>query len=161
MPQMRAGHGFDVHRLAEGRRLVLGGIEIPFERGTLGHSDGDVLAHAISDALLGAAALGDLGERFPSSDPKWKNADSMVLLQQCVRDVTDAGYRISSFDATIVLQRPRLAAYIDPIRRNLAECVGVALDCVSVKAKTSDGLGFTGDGSGIVAYAIAVLEPTS
>jgi 2-C-methyl-D-erythritol 2,4-cyclodiphosphate synthase len=154
----RIGHGFDAHRLVEGRPLVLGGITVPFERGALGHSDADVLAHAISDALLGAAALGDLGGHFPDTDPRWKGADSIVLLQACAARVREAGYGIVNLDATIVVDRPKLAPYIGPMREHLAASLGLALDCVSVKAKTSEGMGYTGDGSGIAAYAVASIE---
>jgi 2-C-methyl-D-erythritol 2,4-cyclodiphosphate synthase len=154
----RVGHGFDAHKLVEGRRLVLGGVAVPYEKGALGHSDADVLCHAISDALLGAAALGDLGGHFPDSDPRWKDADSMVLLEACAARVREAGYRIVNFDATIVVDRPKLAPYIGAMRENLATRLAVPLECVSVKAKTSEGMGYTGDGSGIAAYAVAALE---
>lgn len=154
----RFGHGFDAHRLVEGRRLVLGGIEVPFERGALGHSDADVVAHAISDALLGAAALGDLGGHFPDSDPQWKDADSMVLLEACAFKLREAGYRIGNIDATIVVDRPKLAAFIGAMRENVARRLGLALEDVSIKAKTSEGMGYTGDGSGIAAYAVAAIE---
>lgn len=154
----RIGHGFDAHRLVEGRRLVLGGVAIPFEKGTLGHSDADVLAHALADALLGAAALGDLGGRFPDSDPKWKDADSMELLERCAREVRDAGYAIGNVDATVVLQRPRVAPHINRMRRNVAQRLGVTIERVSVKAKTSEEMGYTGDGTGIAAYAVALIE---
>ncbi len=155
---MRAGPGFDAHRVVEGRRLVLAGIEIPFERGALGHSDADVLAHAISDALLGAAALGDLGGHFPDSDPRWKDADSIVLLEACAARVREAGYAIVNVDATIVVERPKLAPYIGAMREHLATRLELALECVSVKAKTSEGMGYTGDGTGIAAFAVASLE---
>ena len=154
----RFGHGFDAHRLVEGRRLVLGGVEIPFERGALGHSDADAVAHAISDALLGAAALGDLGGHFPDNDPKWKDADSMVLLEACAFKLREAGYRIVNLDATIVVDRPKLAPFIGEMRENIARRVGLPLEDVSIKAKTSEGMGYTGDGSGIAAYAVASIE---
>ncbi len=154
----RVGHGFDAHRLVEGRRLILGGIAIPHERGALGHSDADVLAHAISDALLGAAALGDLGGHFPDSDPQWKDADSIVLLEACAARVRQSGYRIANIDATIVVERPKLAPYIGAMREHLANRLGLALEYVSVKAKTSEGMGYTGDGSGIAAFAVASIE---
>jgi 2-C-methyl-D-erythritol 2,4-cyclodiphosphate synthase len=154
----RVGHGFDAHRLVEGRRLMLGGIEVPFERGALGHSDADVLAHAISDALLGAAALGDLGGHFPDSDPQWKNADSMVLLEACAARVRAAGYRIVNLDATIVVDRPKLAPFIGAMRERIATRLELPLEDVSVKAKTSEGMGYTGDGTGIAAYAVAAIE---
>jgi len=153
----RIGHGFDAHRLVEGRTLVLGGIVVPFERGALGHSDADVLAHAISDALLGAAALGDLGGHFPDSDPQWKDADSMVLLEACAARVREAGYRVVNVDATIVVERPKLAPYIGAMREHLATRLELPLECLSVKAKSSEGMGYTGDGSGIAAFAVASI----
>ncbi len=155
---MRIGHGFDAHRLVEGRALVLGGVTIPFERGALGHSDGDALAHALSDALLGAAALDDLGARFPSSDPRWKDANSMELLAACVAAVREAGYAIVNVDATIVAERPKLAPFVAAMRTNVAMRLAVPVDCVGINAKTSDGMGYTGDGSGICAYAVALVE---
>jgi 2-C-methyl-D-erythritol 2,4-cyclodiphosphate synthase len=154
----RVGHGFDAHRLVAGRQLTIGGVVIPFERGALGHSDADVLAHAISDALLGAAALGDLGGHFPDSDPQWKDADSMVLLEACAQRVRAKGYVVVNVDATVVVDRPKLAAFIGAIRENVATSLQVALEQVSIKAKTSEGMGYTGDGTGIVAYAVASLE---
>lgn len=153
----RFGHGFDAHRLVDGRKLILGGIDVPFGKGALGHSDADVLCHAVSDALLGAAALGDLGGHFPDSDPRWQNADSMILLEACAARVRDAGYRIGNVDATIVVDRPKLAPYIGAMRENLATRLGLPLEYVSVKAKTSEGMGYTGDGSGIAAYAVASI----
>jgi 2-C-methyl-D-erythritol 2,4-cyclodiphosphate synthase len=155
---VRVGHGFDAHRLVEGRRLVLGGVEIAFDRGALGHSDADVLAHALADALLGAAALGDLGGHFPDSDARWKDADSMDLLEFCAAEVRRAGYRIANIDATIVLQEPRLSPHVTRMRENISQRLGLSLQQVSVKAKTSEGLGYTGDGSGIAAYAVVCLE---
>ena len=157
----RIGHGFDAHRLVEGRRLILGGVAIPFEKGALGHSDADVLAHAIGDAVLGAAALGDLGGRFPDDEAKWKDADSMELLERCVRELHDAGYVVVNVDATVVLQRPRLVPHIGRMRRNIAGRLGVALERVSVKAKTSEEMGYTGDGTGIAAYAVALVETST
>lgn len=154
----RVGHGFDAHRLVEGRRLVLGGIVVPHDRGALGHSDADVLAHAVADALLGAAALGDLGGHFPDSDPQWKDADSIVLLEACASRVREAGYTIVNFDATIVVERPKLAPYIGAMREHLATRLGLPLECVSIKAKTSEGMGYTGDGSGVAAFAVASIE---
>lgn len=156
---MRLGHGFDAHRLVEGRKLILGGVDVPYERGALGHSDADVVAHAISDALLGAAALGDLGAHFPDTDERWKNADSMELLHHCAAEVHREGYRVSNIDATIVVQQPKLAPYLMRMRENIAGRLGLSLGQVSVKAKTSEGMGYTGDGSGIAAYAVALLEP--
>lgn len=155
---MRVGHGFDAHRLVEGRKLMLGGVDVPHTSGALGHSDADVLAHAISDALLGAAALGDLGAHFPDTDPQWKNADSMELLGHCRAEVYRAGYRIENIDATIVVQSPKLAPFIERMRANVAARLGLSLPQVSVKAKTSEGMGYTGDGSGIAAYAVALIE---
>lgn len=155
---MRIGHGFDAHRLVEGRKLVLAGVDVPHETGALGHSDADVLAHALSDALLGAAALGDLGGRFPDSDQRWKDANSMHLLERCAKEVALAGYRIANIDATVVVQRPKLASFIEQMRENIARSIGLSLAQVSVKAKTSEGMGYTGDGSGIAAYAVASIE---
>jgi len=152
------GHGFDAHRLVEGRPFVLGGVRIPFERGPLGHSDGDVLAHALCDAILGACALGDLGKHFPDSDPQWKDADSLHLLEACARLAREAGYELINVDATVVVQAPKLAPHLEAIRARLAERLRIEIDAVSVKAKTSEGMGYTGDGSGIAAYAVAALE---
>jgi 2-C-methyl-D-erythritol 2,4-cyclodiphosphate synthase len=154
---MRIGHGFDAHRLVEGRALILGGERVPYERGALGHSDGDVLAHALADALLGAAALSDLGTRFPASDPRWKDADSMELLAQCAAAVREAGYAIVNVDATIVAERPKLAPFIDRIRENVAARLGIGVGSVGVKAKTSEGMGYTGDGTGLAAHAVALI----
>jgi len=158
---VRVGHGFDVHRLVEGRPFVLGGVRIPFERGPLGHSDADALAHAIGDAILGACALGDLGLHFPDSDPRWKDADSMQLLEECARLARESGYELDNVDATVVVQAPRLAAHLPAMRNRLAEVLRIDLAAVSVKAKTSEGLGYTGDGSGIAAYAVAALRRSS
>ncbi len=153
----RIGHGFDAHRLVEGRRFVLGGIEVPFERGPLGHSDADVLAHALADAILGACALGDLGRHFPDSDARWKGADSMRLLEACAAMAREAGYELENVDATVVVQAPRLAPHLDVIRARVAAVLRIETDAVSVKAKTSEGMGYTGDGTGIAAYAVAAL----
>lgn len=155
---MRIGHGFDAHRLVDGRKLILGGVDVPYEKGALGHSDADVLAHAISDALLGAAALGDLGGHFPDTDERWRNADSMELLGHCRAEVHRAGYRVENVDATIVVQQPKLAPFIMHMRERVAQRLGVSLNQISVKAKTSEGMGYTGDGSGIAAFAVALLE---
>ena len=155
---MRIGHGFDAHRMVEGRTCVLGGVVIPHGTGPLGHSDADVLAHAVSDALLGAAALGDLGSRFPDDDVRWKDADSMHLVAQCVEELDRAGFRIENVDATIVVQLPRLAPYITQMRENIARCLKLSLESVSVKAKTSEGMGYTGDGTGIAVYAVACVS---
>jgi 2-C-methyl-D-erythritol 2,4-cyclodiphosphate synthase len=154
---MRVGHGFDAHRLVEGRRLVLGGVEIPHDRGALGHSDADVLAHAVADAILGAAALGDLGSRFPESDPRWKDADSMELLGSCAADVHRAGLQVLNVDATIVVDAPKLAPFLETMRENIGARLLLAGDCVGIKAKRSEGLGYTGDGTGIACYAVALL----
>ncbi len=154
---MRVGHGFDAHRLVDGRALVLGGVDVPFERGALGHSDADVLAHALADALLGAAALGDLGGRFPDTDARWKDADSMELLGSCAREVREAGFSITNVDATIVVERPKLGPHVARMRENVASRLAIPPACVSVKAKTSEGMGYTGDGRGIAAYAVVSL----
>ena len=155
---MRIGHGYDVHRLVEDRRLILGGVEIPFEKGLLGHSDADVLLHAIADALLGAAALGDIGLHFPDSDPRFAGADSRVLLKEVCRLVRAAGFEIENIDATILCQAPKLRPYIDAMRRNIADTCNLPLDRVSVKATTEEGLGFTGRGEGIAAHAVTLLR---
>ena len=155
---MRIGHGYDVHRLVEERKLILGGVEIPYEKGLLGHSDADVLAHAISDALLGAAALGDIGKLFPDNDPQYAGADSLKLLQEVVYHIRENGYAISNIDATILAQKPKLAPYILQMRENLAKACGVDVDQVSVKATTEEKLGFTGAGQGIAAHAVCLLE---
>jgi 2-C-methyl-D-erythritol 2,4-cyclodiphosphate synthase len=157
---MRIGHGFDAHRLVDGRAFVLGGVRIPYERGPLGHSDGDALAHAIADALLGAAALGDLGSRFPAGDPRWKDADSMELLAACATAVREAGFAVVNLDATVVVERPKLAPFIEHMRESIAGCLGVTPDCIGVKAKSSEGMGYTGDGSGIAVHAVALLRET-
>jgi 2-C-methyl-D-erythritol 2,4-cyclodiphosphate synthase len=155
---LRVGHGFDAHRLVAGRPFILGGIAIPHETGPLGHSDADVLAHAVCDALLGAAALGDLGGHFPDSDPQWKGADSMRLLAAVHELLARHGWSIGNIDATIVVQRPKLAPFIDDMRQRLADVLELDFAAVSVKAKTSEGMGYTGDGSGIAAYAVALIE---
>lgn len=155
---IRVGHGFDAHRLVEGRKLILGGVEVPFAKGALGHSDADVLAHALADAVLGAAGLSDLGSRFPDSDPQWKDADSMELLARSAAAVREAGFAIVNVDATIVVDRPKLAPFIDAMRRNVAARLEIDPGCTGVKAKSSEGLGYTGDGSGIAAYAVALVQ---
>lgn len=155
---MRVGHGYDVHRLVEGRKLILGGVDIPWEKGLLGHSDADVLVHAVMDALLGAAGLWDIGHAFPDNDPAYAGIDSMVLLAR-VRDMlTEKGYTVGNVDATILAQRPKLAGYIPQMRRNIAQVLGVEEDCVNVKATTEEGLGFTGSGEGMAAHAVALLN---
>lgn len=154
----RFGMGYDVHRLVEGRKLILGGVEIPWEKGLLGHSDADVLLHAIADALLGAAALGDIGRHFPDTDERFKGADSMKLLAEVVRLVREKGYRVGNVDATIVAQAPKLAPYIEEMTGNIAKVLGVGKDQVNVKATTEERLGFTGSGEGMSAYAVAGIE---
>jgi 2-C-methyl-D-erythritol 2,4-cyclodiphosphate synthase len=154
----RIGTGFDVHALVAGRPLVLGGVTVPFERGLEGHSDADVLLHAIADALLGALALGDIGRHFPDSDPRYRDVDSRVLLRQVAGIVANAGYGVGNVDATIVAQAPRLAPYVDAMRANIASDLGCDVARVSVKAKTTERLGFTGRGEGIAAMAVALVE---
>ncbi|MBR5909181.1 MAG: 2-C-methyl-D-erythritol 2,4-cyclodiphosphate synthase [Schwartzia sp.] len=154
----RFGMGYDVHRLVEGRKLILGGVEIPWEKGLLGHSDADVLLHAVADALLGAAALGDIGRHFPDTDEKFAGADSMKLLAEVVRLVGEKGYRVGNVDATIVAQAPKLAPHIEKMAENIARVLGVERDCVNVKATTEERLGFTGSGEGMSAYAVAGIE---
>ena len=156
---MRIGHGYDVHRLVEGRRLILGGVEIPFERGLLGHSDADVLTHAVMDALLGAAALGDIGKLFPDSDPAYEGADSLELLGRVARALGENGYKVGNVDATVLAQRPKLAPHIPLMRERLAAAMGADPGRVSVKATTEEGLGFTGAGEGMAAHAVAILIP--
>ncbi|MCF0137829.1 MAG: 2-C-methyl-D-erythritol 2,4-cyclodiphosphate synthase [Oscillospiraceae bacterium] len=155
---MRIGHGYDVHRLAEGRRLIIGGVYIPFEKGLDGHSDADVLTHAIMDALLGAAALGDIGKLFPDNDDAFLGADSILLLKKVCEVLDSAGYEIGNVDSTVIAQRPRLAPYIEKMRVILAEAMNIVPDCVSVKATTEEKLGFTGEGLGIAAHAVAIIE---
>lgn len=155
---MRIGHGYDVHRLVEGRRLILGGVEIPWEKGLLGHSDADVLLHALMDAMLGAAALGDIGHLFPDNDPKYSGADSMLLLGAVNERLTEAGYAVINCDCTVLAQRPKLAPYISQMRRRIADTLGVDIDAVSVKATTEEGLGFTGEGLGIAAHAVVLID---
>lgn len=157
---MRIGHGYDVHRLAEGRNLIIGGVKIPYEKGLLGHSDADVLVHAIMDALLGALALGDIGMHFPDSDPAYKNADSLVLLRQVFLLVQKEGMHIVNIDSTILAQAPKLAPYITSMRKNLAMTLELAENCINIKATTEEGLGFTGRKEGIAAHAVCLLEPT-
>ena len=157
----RIGHGYDVHRLVEGRRLILGGVDIPYERGLLGHSDADVLVHAIMDAILGAAALGDIGKLFPDTDERYAGADSLKLLAEVMRVLHAAGFELVNVDATVIAQRPKLAAYIDNMRANIAAAAGIQASQVSVKATTEEKLGFTGDGSGIAAHAVALITEKS
>ena len=155
---MRIGHGYDVHKLVEGRKLILGGIEIPFEKGLLGHSDADVLTHALMDALLGAAALGDIGKLFPDNDPAFAGADSVELLKKVCAVIADAGYRVGNVDCTVIAQRPKLAPFIPAMREKLAKAMQVNVAQVSVKATTEEHLGFTGEGLGIAAHSVALLE---
>ena len=153
----RIGQGYDVHRLTEGRALVLGGVTVPWEKGLLGHSDADVLLHALMDALLGAAALGDIGRLFPDSDARYEGADSRVLLREVGKVLAQNGYTVGNVDATLIAQRPKVAPYIPQMRSNIAADLGLPLDAVSVKATTEEGLGFTGDGSGMSAHASALI----
>ena len=152
------GHGYDVHRLVEGRKLILGGVEIAHTKGLLGHSDADVLLHAVSDALLGAAAMGDIGGMFPDTDPAFKDADSLVLLGEVVKAISEKGYSVVNIDATILAQRPKMRMHIDKMRENIAKACGVDADFVSVKATTEEGLGFTGSGEGVSAHAVCLIE---
>lgn len=158
MTKLRIGHGYDVHRLTEGRALILGGVTVPFDRGLLGHSDADVLTHAVMDALLGAAALGDIGKLFPDSDAAYAGADSIVLLERVTALLREHGWQVGNVDATVVAQAPKLAPYVPEMRRRLAEAMGLDVDCVSVKATTEERLGFTGSGEGMAAHAVALIE---
>ena len=155
---MRIGHGYDVHRLVECRDLILGGVQIPYEKGLLGHSDADVLLHAVSDALLGAAALGDIGKHFPDTDPTYKGADSLKLLEIVAQRVKNAGFSVSNVDVTMIAQAPKLRPYIDTMRQNIANAIGVTVDRVNVKATTEEHLGFTGTGEGMACHAVCLLE---
>jgi 2-C-methyl-D-erythritol 2,4-cyclodiphosphate synthase len=155
---MRIGHGYDVHRLVEGRKLILGGVDIPWEKGLLGHSDADVLLHAISDAILGAIAEGDIGKHFPDTDPRYKGADSLKLLAHVMALADGKGYRLGNLDATIVAQRPKLAPHIPAMREKIAAVLAADLDRVNVKATTTEELGFAGRGEGIAAYAVVLME---
>lgn len=155
---MRIGHGYDVHKLCEGRKLIIGGVDIPHTVGLLGHSDADVLLHAISDALLGAAALGDIGKLFPDTDEKYKGADSLKLLRIVGAKLTQAGYRIVNIDSTVLAQAPKLAPHISKMRQNIAFALDIELDDISIKATTEEGLGFTGERLGIAAHAVCLIE---
>lgn len=155
---MRIGHGYDVHKLVEGRKLIVGGVDIPYELGLLGHSDADVLLHAISDAILGAAALGDIGGMFPDTDEKWKGADSLVLLEAVVKRVNDEGYFIENIDSTLIAQQPKMRPHILSMRENIAKACGIDVSQVSVKATTEEQLGFTGRKEGISAHAVVLLN---
>ena len=154
---MRIGHGYDVHRLVEGRKLILGGVDIPWERGLLGHSDADVLVHAVMDALLGAAGLGDIGKHFPDTDPAYAGADSLKLLAHVAELLRERGFVVGNADATVLAQRPKLAPYIPQMRNNLAQAMGVEPEQVNVKATTEEGLGFTGSGEGMAAHAVCLI----
>ena len=155
---MRIGHGYDVHKLVEGRDLILGGVKIPYEKGLLGHSDADVLLHAVSDSLLGAAALGDIGKHFPDTDPQYKGADSLELLRVVGEKIKEAGYIVGNIDVTMIAQRPKLAPHIPTMRDNIARVRALDISQVSVKATTEEHLGFTGDGSGMSCHAVCLLE---
>lgn len=155
---MRIGHGYDVHKLVEGRKCVIGGVDIPSPLGLLGHSDADVLLHAVSDALLGSCAMGDIGHLFPDTDDRWKGADSLELLKEVVRRVNEKGYRVVNIDATILAQTPKMAPYISEMRKNIAAACNVNQDLVSVKATTEEGLGFTGAKQGIAAHAVCLVD---
>lgn len=154
---MRIGHGYDVHRLTENRRLILGGVDIPYEKGLLGHSDADVLAHAVIDSLLGAAALGDIGALFPDTDERFKDADSIELLKSVCNEIKKKGYNVGNIDATVIAQSPKLKPYIQEMRLNISKACGVDAECINVKATTEERLGFTGDGSGISAHAVCLI----
>lgn len=155
---MRIGHGYDVHILTENRKLIIGGVDIPYEKGLLGHSDADVLLHAVSDALLGAAALGDIGCLFPDSDPEYLGADSLMLLSKVVEKLKENGFKIVNIDSTILAQKPKMKPHIPLMRENIAKVCGIDVSCVSVKATTEEGLGFTGEGKGIAAHAVCLIE---
>ena len=154
----RIGHGYDVHKLTTGRKLILGGVEIPYEKGLLGHSDADVLVHAIMDSLLGALSSGDIGKLFPDNDEKYKDADSLVMLSEVVRIISEKGYKIANIDSTVCAQNPKLSPYIDLMRENIARTCKMDISEISVKATTEEGLGFTGEGKGISATAVCLLE---
>ena len=155
---MRIGHGYDVHKFCDDRKLIIGGVEIPYEKGLLGHSDADVLLHAISDALLGAAALGDIGKHFPDNADEFLNIDSRILLRRVVALLKDKGYKVGNIDATVIAQKPKMLPHIDKMRQNIAEDCGVSVDFINVKATTEEGLGFTGELLGISAHAVCIIE---
>ncbi len=155
---MRIGHGYDVHKLIEGRRLIVGGVEIPHTMGLLGHSDADVLLHAISDALLGACAMGDIGKLFPDTDDRWEGADSLVLIHEVVKKINENGFYIENIDSTLIAQKPKMSPYIEQMRANIADACGVDISAVSVKATTEEKLGFTGREEGISAHAVALIK---
>lgn len=155
---MRIGHGYDVHRLVEERKLILGGVKIPYEKGLLGHSDADVLVHAVMDSILGALAMGDIGKHFPDNDERYKGADSIELLKKVCGIMSEKGYKLSNIDSTIICQEPKLAPFIEAMRENIAKALNCDVDCVSVKATTEEKLGFTGNKEGISAHAVCLLE---
>ena len=155
---IRVGEGYDVHRLVEGRKCIIGGVDIPFEKGLLGHSDADVLLHAVTDALLGAAGLGDIGRRYPDTDMQWKGADSLALLRDSVNYLRSKGYRPVNMDATVICQRPKITPHAEQMRKNIASALGIDPEFVNIKGKTEEGLGFTGEGLGIAARAVALIE---
>ena len=155
---MRIGHGYDVHRLCEGRKLILGGVEIEYEKGLLGHSDADVLLHAVCDSLLGAAAIGDIGKLFPDTDDSFKDADSMLLLKEVVSRIEEKGYYVVNIDATVIAQKPKLRPYIDIMRENISNTLKTDVDCVNVKATTEEKMGFTGSGEGISAHCVCLID---
>lgn len=158
MPDIRIGHGYDVHRLTENRKLIIGGVHIPYELGLLGHSDADVLLHALADAILGALALGDIGKHFPDNDPKYEGADSLKLLAQVGDTARENGFILGNADCTVICQKPKLAPYINDMRRNIADALNTDISRISVKATTEEKLGFTGDGSGIAAHAVCIMK---
>lgn len=158
MTGLRIGHGYDVHRLERGRKLIIGGVDIPYEKGLLGHSDADVLLHAIMDSILGALALGDIGKHYPDTDDRFKGIDSTVLLKNVIDLILPKGYTVLNIDSTVCAERPKLSPYIEEMRKNIAESAGIDISCVSVKATTEEGLGFTGEGKGISATAVCLLE---
>lgn len=155
---MRIGHGYDVHKFCDDRKLIIGGVEIPYEKGLLGHSDADVLLHAVSDALLGAAALGDIGKHFPDNADEFLNIDSRILLRRVVALLKEKGYKVGNIDATVIAQKPKMAPFIDTMQQNIADDCGISVDFVNVKATTEEGLGFTGELLGISAHAVCIIE---
>lgn len=158
MKDIRIGHGYDVHKLVEGRALILGGVSVPYEKGLLGHSDADVLLHAVCDAILGALALGDIGKHFPDTDPTFLNADSMILLKKVMTLAKEQGYSVGNVDATVIAQAPKLAPYISQMRKNIANVLNCGIERVNVKATTEEHLGFTGAGQGIAAHAVCIMQ---
>lgn len=155
---LRIGHGYDVHAFADNRRCIIGGVDIPYEKGLLGHSDADVLLHAISDSLLGAAAMGDIGKHFPDTDPEFEGADSLVLLKYVVKLISEKGYKVNNIDATVIAQAPKMAPHIEQMRKKIADALQVDVDCVNVKATTEERLGFTGRKEGVSAHCVCLLE---